>query len=50
MANLYPGIHVISTDLSPIQLVFVLLNCHSEIEDVYLDWTCLSNYLDFIHI
>lgn len=50
MADAYPSAHVIGTDLSPIQPLFVPPNCAFEIEDFNLDWTYSKNHFDFIHI
>jgi len=50
MADAYPSAHVIGTDLSPIQPLFVPPNCAFEIEDLNLDWTYPKNHFDFIHI
>ncbi|PMD49341.1 S-adenosyl-L-methionine-dependent methyltransferase [Hyaloscypha bicolor E] len=50
MADAYPSAHVIGTDLSPIQPLFVPPNCAFEIEDLNLDWTYSKSQFDFIHI
>ena len=49
-ADAYPSAHVIGTDLSPIQPLFVPPNLAFEIEDLNLEWTYAKNYFDFIHI
>lgn len=50
MADAYPSAHVIGTDLSPIQPLFVPPNCAFEIEDLNLSWTYPENHFDFIHV
>lgn len=50
MADAYPSAHVIGTDLSPIQPLFVPPNCAFEIEDFNLSWSYPENHFDFIHI
>ncbi|KAL5319373.1 hypothetical protein ACEPPN_012424 [Leptodophora sp. 'Broadleaf-Isolate-01'] len=50
MADAYSSAHVIGTDLSPIQPLFIPPNCAFEIEDLNLDWTYPKNHFDFIHV
>jgi hypothetical protein len=50
MADAYPSAHVIGTDLSPTQPLFVPPNCAFEIEDLNLSWTYPPATFDFIHI
>lgn len=50
MADAYPASHVIGTDLSPIQPLFVPPNCTFEIEDCNQPWTYPDSHFDFIHI
>ncbi len=50
MADAYPSAHVIGTDLSPIQPLFIPPNCAFEIEDLNMSWTYPKNHFDFIHI
>ncbi|KAG4427827.1 hypothetical protein IFR05_016691, partial [Cadophora sp. M221] len=50
MADAYPSAHVIGTDLSPIQPLFLPPNCAFEIVDLNLDWTYPKNHFDFIHV
>jgi Methyltransferase domain len=50
MADAYPSAHVIGTDLSPIQPLFVPPNCGFEIEDCNLEWSYPKNHFDLIHI
>jgi Methyltransferase domain len=50
MADSYPSAHVIGTDLSPIQPLFVPPNLAFEIEDLNLEWTYAKNQFDLIHI
>lgn len=49
MADFHPSAHVIGTDLSPIQPLFVPPNCSFEIEDLNMEWTFPMNHFDFIH-
>jgi ubiquinone/menaquinone biosynthesis C-methylase UbiE len=48
-ANQYPSASVIGTDLSPIQPLFVPLNCQFEIDDAEDEWL-YSEEFDFIHM
>lgn len=50
MAEAYPSAHVIGTDLSPIQPLFVPPNCAFEIQDLNLERNYPTSHLDLIYI
>ncbi|KAH8683223.1 S-adenosyl-L-methionine-dependent methyltransferase [Tricladium varicosporioides] len=50
MADAYPCAHVVGTDLSPTQPMFVPPNCAFEIEDFNCPWTYPIDHFDFIHV
>ncbi|KAG7284541.1 hypothetical protein NEMBOFW57_010917 [Staphylotrichum longicolle] len=50
MADAYPAAHVIGTDISPIQPLWVPPNCEFHIDDAQLEWTYPPASFDFVHI
>ncbi|KAK7409516.1 hypothetical protein QQX98_008300 [Neonectria punicea] len=50
MADQFPSAHIIGTDISPTQPVWVPPNVSFQIDDAQLDWTFEAESFDFIHI
>ncbi|KAH6868872.1 putative SAM dependent methyltransferase [Thelonectria olida] len=50
VADAYASAEVIGTDISPIQPAWVPPNCKFHIDDAQLEWTCLPETFDFVHI
>ncbi|KAF2138338.1 uncharacterized protein K452DRAFT_328879 [Aplosporella prunicola CBS 121167] len=50
MADRYPAVEVIGTDLSPTQVPFAPPNVRFEIDDCCSEWTYPANSFDLIHV
>ncbi|KAL0930715.1 methyltransferase domain-containing protein [Colletotrichum truncatum] len=49
VADEFPTIEVIGTDISPVQPSWVPPNCHFQLDDAQQDWTFRRDHFDVIH-